>query len=466
MSEQKKLKKIKSSVLSRSFQLAKLTVSTGAKLTTFGASNFLAGNKKNSEIWQQKWNAFLKDRAKDFSQDLGELKGSLMKAGQMLSMYGEHFLPPEANDLLKSLQSQSPAVAWEPIKKILKENLTSDQLAQLEIGHEPIGSASIGQVHPATIKATGQKIVLKIQYPDVHLAIDSDLKAIKSFLKVLKLLPQSINSEALFSEVRAMLIQEMDYQLEAQQTQKYALLLAQDPRFIVPRIHPEFCGKKVIASSFEEGESPDSPKVMALPQERRNRMGLNFIDLYFTEIFAWGMVQTDPHLGNYRVRINESGQDQLVLLDFGAVRNYSPSFLDHYKKMIQSSLFLDSDGLLEAAENLGFIKKSDPKDLLAAFENFCFSTVEPFMTPDDQRNTHQQMNLRGEYNWKKSDLPQRLTKEGFQMVQNFKLRPPPQEILFLDRKTGGVFIFCSVMKAEINSRQLLTKHFKDSSLKM
>ena len=459
MADQKKLKKIKSSVLSRSFQLAKLTVSTGAKLTGFGAGQILSGNKKNSELWQQKWQAFLKDRAVDFSQDLGELKGSIMKAGQMLSMYGEHFLPPEANNLLKSLQSQSPPLVWEPIDQVLRQNLSPQQLDKLEIEREAIGSASIGQVHRARIKATGEQIVLKVQYPDMELAIDSDLKAIKSFLKLLKLLPQNIDSEALFAEVRAMLIQEMDYELEIQQTQKYQSLLASDLRFVVPKIYPEFCGKKVIASSFEQGESPDSPKVLGLSQERRNTLAKNFIDLYFTELFDWGFVQTDPHLGNYKIRLNEDGQDQLVLLDFGAVRTYSAEFLENYKKMIEASLFLESEQLQEAAEKLGFIQRTDSVELLRAFENFCFSTVEPFMTPDDRRNTNKQMNLQGEYNWKHSDLPQRLTQEGFRMVQNFKLRSPPQEILFIDRKTGGVFIFCSVMKANINSRQLLTKHF-------
>ena len=127
--------------------------------------------------------------------------------------------------------------------------------------------------------------------------------------------------------------------------------------------------------------------------------------------------------------------------------------------MIQSALDNNSAGLIAAASELKFVAPDDPKDLLLAFQNFCFATVEPFIAFEDPRNIRQQINARGEYNWKNSDLPQRLTKEGFRMVQSFRLRSPPQEILFLDRKTGGVFIFCSVMRAEINSRPLLLKYF-------
>jgi predicted unusual protein kinase regulating ubiquinone biosynthesis (AarF/ABC1/UbiB family) len=308
MAEQKKLEKIKTSLFGRSLRLAKLTATTGMKLTGYGASSLMSGKDGK----EQKWQSFLKERAQHLSQDLGELKGSLMKAGQMLSMYGEHFLPAEANELLKTLQSQSPPLTWTAIEKVLKDSFSAEQLNELDIDHEPVGSASLGQVHKARIKATGEVIVLKIQYPGVADAIDSDLRSLKSFLKLLKLLPKDLNTEALFDEVRTMLVQETNYELEAQQTQAYAELLKNDSRYIVPKIYSQFCNKQVIASSFEQGLSPDDPLILSLSQGRRNRLALNFVDLYFTELFQWGLVQTDPHLGNYRVRLSPEGEDQLI----------------------------------------------------------------------------------------------------------------------------------------------------------
>jgi hypothetical protein len=88
-------------------------------------------------------------------------------------------------------------------------------------------------------------------------------------------------------------------------------------------------------------------------------------------------------------------------------------------------------------------------------------TVEPFLDPSDPRATNK-INSLGEYDWKGSELPQRLTKIAFQMVQKFHLRPPPREVLFLDRKTGGVFIFASVMNAKINARPLLLKYLESN----
>ena len=229
MENPRKLSKIKTSFLARGLRLAKMTISTSSSLAAHGLSTLLSDEDEKAS----KWKDFLKARAKHFSQELGDLKGSLMKAGQMLSMYGEHFLPPEANEMLKSLQSKSPPLEWTAIEKVLKTRLTEDQLSQLEIDPESIGTASLGQVHKARIKKTGQWIALKVQYPGVDKAIDSDLRAIRSFLSVLKLLPKGMQTDQIFAEVRGMLTQEMDYSQEAKSTIEYRERLIGDSRFIL-----------------------------------------------------------------------------------------------------------------------------------------------------------------------------------------------------------------------------------------
>lgn len=446
MADGKRLDKIKSGVFSRGLALAKLTLNTSAHLAGHGAATLLS----SADVKSEKWKEFLKGRALDFSSELGELKGSLMKAGQMLSMYGEHFLPPEANELLKSLQSQSPPLAWSAIEPVIKANLSPEKMALLDIEKEAIGSASLGQVHRATIRATGEQIVLKIQYPGVDRAIDSDLKAIKSFLSLIKVLPRGVSTDHIFAEVREMLVQEMNYELEAQETKRYAERLQGDSRYVVPKVYDEFCGPRVIATSFEKGLSPDDKLVTSLSQERRNRLAESFLDLYFKELFDWGIVQTDPHLGNYRVRLSPTGEDQLILLDFGAVRSYPEEFLKPYRRMIRAALKNDRAELREAALQLRFLDASDSDALVSLFEEFCYGMVEPFQESA------------GDYDWKKSDLPQRLTKIALQILQKFPLRTPPREILFLDRKTGGVFIFLSVLGARMNGARLLRQKLKDS----
>ncbi|HWU44684.1 MAG TPA: AarF/ABC1/UbiB kinase family protein, partial [Bdellovibrio sp.] len=351
-------------------------------------------------------------------------------------------------------------LTWEAIEPSLKKNLPAEKLELLEIEKEALASASMGQVHRARIKATGESIVLKIQYPNVDRAIDSDLKAIRTLLGTMKLLPKDLNLNPLFEEVREMLVQETNYELEAKLTEEYHDRLKEDSRFIVPRVHREFSGPKILATSFERGLRVDDPLIHSLPQERRNRLALNFLDLYFKEVFSWGVVQTDPHSGNYRIRIDPQGRDQLVLLDFGATRTYPGEFLNPYRRMIKGALFNDHHLFTQAAVDLKLIGNEDNKELRRLFEEFCFESVEPFIEPQDPRNIYQQVDSDGNYDWKNTDLPQRLSRKVFQMIRQFHWRTPPREIIFLDRKTGGVFIFMSILKAKLRGRDVLLKYLE------
>ena len=294
--KRKSLRNIKSGLISRSLSLAKLTVGAGASLAGRKVKSFRQNNSTDSEKKQELWKSFLQDQARTWAEELGELKGSLMKAGQMLSILGEHFLPPEVNQSLKTLQNDSPPVDWDRMKKILEKQLPLEVLAELEIEEQALASASLGQVHRARIKATGQSIVLKIQYPGVDRAIESDIKAIRQFLNLLKIAPIEGSLEPVLSELKEMLRQETDYEYEVQLMARYRSLLKDDPRFIIPQFFSRYSSQKVIAMSFERGLKADDPLVQALPQERRNRLALNFLELYFKEIFEWRFLQTDPHL--------------------------------------------------------------------------------------------------------------------------------------------------------------------------
>ncbi len=447
----KPLKKIKSSVLQRGLSLTKLTLDTGTKVVGHNLATLFA----DAENKDQKWQKLLATQAQKLSKELGQLKGSLMKAGQVISMYGELFLPAEANEFLKTLQSKSPPLQFSEIERILKNQLGA-KLDELEVDPNSVGTASLGQVHKARVKSSNQWIALKVQYPGVAQAIESDLKAIRSFLSMLNLLPGELQTEVLFQEVHEMLEQELNYPAELQHTMRYGSLLAGDSRFVVPQIFPEYSAKHVIAGSFEKGLAPDDPLVGALNPERRNRLGMAYLELYFKEIFEWHLVQTDPHLGNYKVRLHPSGEDQLVLLDFGAVRQYEPDFMQAYTRMIKAALLRDTAALEKASLDLKFIAESDSPELKKMFQEFCLMTVEPFLDPKDPHA--QYMDADGYYDWKKSDLPKRLTQKALQIIRGFPLRTPPREVVFLDRKTGGVFVFLNVLGAKIRGRDLILKY--------
>ena len=442
----KSLSKIKSSLFERTLSVAKIGLNAGLKY---------AAHKATGQSNEQ----FLTNQATYLSQELGELKGSLMKAGQMLSMYGEYFFPPQANEWLKKLQTDSPPVEWSVIKSYLETYLDSNLLDELEIEPKSIGTASMGQVHRAKIKATGEKIALKIQYPHLERAIDSDVRALKTLLGLAKILPDGLNLDPVFEEIKMMLRQELDYKFEATQTQKYYNLVGSDTRFIVPRVFERYSNAKVLATEYIEGLKADHPIVLALSEQRRNKIAENFIDLYFKELFSWNFVQTDPHLGNYKIQIDPHGNDKIVLLDFGACKEFPDDFMSAYRGLIKGSIIFDRDLFIASAKNLGFIIDSDSAEYIQTFESFCYETVEPFWSAQDPRNINQKISPDGKYHWKDTDLPSRVVKKAFQF-KNFDLRTPPQNILFLDRKTGGVFIFLSVLKAHFNARNIVDQYLK------
>ncbi|MFN9068554.1 MAG: ABC1 kinase family protein, partial [Bdellovibrionales bacterium] len=320
---------------------------------------------------------------------------------------------------------------------------TAEQLNQFEIETEALASASMGQVHRARLKSTNETVVIKIQYPGVETAIESDLKALKKFLRLVEILPKDLSLDPIMKELKEMLTQEMDYHREVELMETYRQHLGEDPRYVIPKIFKAFCTKKIIVQSFERGLKGDDPIVQSLPQDRRNRLASNFLDLYFKELFEWHLIQTDPHLGNYRLRMDPRGQDQIVLFDFGATKKFDPQFMANYSKMIQGAIE-KSPLFVEASFKLGFIRPDDDPKLIQIFKDFCYQTVEPFGP--------------GAYDWKKTDLPKRITQLGISIAKEFPLRTPPREIVFLDRKTAGVFIFLSVLGAHFEAGPLIKKY--------
>ncbi|MFL5813375.1 MAG: ABC1 kinase family protein [Bdellovibrionia bacterium] len=457
------LKKIKSGVFSRGFALAKVSVSAGAKAASHAVGGLFSSEEEKAESLKK----LIFDQVGMLTRELGQLKGSLMKAGQMLSMYGEHFLPPEANQLLKTLQSQSPPLDWSAMEKQLKRQLTAEQLDQVEIEHTALASASLGQVHRVRRKSDGRLLAMKIQYPGVDKAIDSDISSLQSILTVSRLIPAGPRFDELFREVRTMLKQEVDYRKELVATDYFRKAFENDSRFIVPETIPELSTARVLTTSFEEGIAVDSSEVMALSQERRNAIGLAVLDAYFRELLELHHVQTDPHFGNYRLRMGKDGApDRLVMLDFGAVRKVPLSFIKPYREMIRATLAQNDEGILDAAKELGLIEDGDPEDLTRQFTDLCYVIVEPFLGreylqgkfPKSNGLSTEFFDAQGMYDWGKTDLPKRAARLGAKMIFSARLRVPPRELVFLDRKMGGMFIFMHALRVKADARELLDRY--------
>lgn len=416
------LKQIRTGLLSRGLSLAK---------ASFKASRMAAqGMLTDRPVWLAQVESLI--------GELGQLKGTAMKVGQTLSMYGEHLLPKEVNEILKTLQQNSPPLAWSAIEPILRRELGREKMDELEVETEPVASASIGQVHRARVKSTGRVLALKVQYPGVDSAVETDLKLLKFILNVSDLVPRGPRFDQIFDEIREMFNQEIDYRRELEFAQLFHRLLKDDPRYLVPEPEPRYSTGKVLATGFIEGTRIDSPEVRALPQERRNRLGMSFLELYLAELFDYKQMQTDPHLGNYRVHIEPDGRDRLVLFDFGAVRAVPAEFLKSYSLLVEGGVTQDHRMIEKGGRRLGLLQPPDSLELVKDYVELCLLLTEPFTS--------------GVYDWGQSDLPKRVAAKVSRIAVSYKLRTPPRELVFLDRKLGGVFIFLSVLGCVMDGR--------------
>ncbi len=454
-----KIKRLKTGSFERRLSMAKAGFVAGTMLAAQSAGNMFTPKSQRAG----KQSLILARQAKYLVDEIGKLKGSIVKIGQMMALYGEHFLPAEVTAALHTLEDDTAALEWTTIYEVLEEELGSAKLALIEVEEEPIGAASIGQVHKAVIKKTGEVICLKIQYPGVAEAVNSDLSAVETLVRMLKIVPITDEFETWYAEIRDMMHREVDYRREKEKTKLFRERLIDDSRFIVPKIYEEFCSHRVIAMAFEPGFSIDSPEAKALPQERRNAICRAALDLCWKEVFEWGEMQTDPNFGNYFIRMadHEHAEDRIVLLDFGAVRKFSNFTLEPGRRLVKAAYERDSKTIGECLKELRFFSGEAPDSTVKRLAKLCYIAIEPFANPQHPP-PEGLMNEAGEYLWRKSNLPSRLTARASTALaggaRNFTV--PPREIMFLVRKIMGAYTFMSVLDAKINGNDILKPYLE------
>jgi predicted unusual protein kinase regulating ubiquinone biosynthesis (AarF/ABC1/UbiB family) len=451
---QKSVSPIKTGSFERRLSLTKAGLMVGTKMAGHMTSTIFSSKEKRAE----KRKKVLSEQARFLVSELGKLKGSVVKIGQVMALYGEHFLPPEVTEALHTLEENTQALDWPIIKETLIAELGQEKVDSLEIEHEPIGTASLGQVHKATIKNSGEVICLKVQYPGVAQAIDSDLNAVAQLLKLARIVSFGPAFDDWLEEVRTMMHREVNYILEAETTARFSNMLENDSRFVVPRVYFDYSTNTVLSTSFETGENVSSTKVSSLPQARRNKLAKAALSLFLEELFVWHEIQTDPNFGNYRIRISETAEpDKIVLLDFGAVQKYSSQFINPVCQMICSSFLEDIEGVIQGGIALNFMKSDWPQTVLNEFASVCIAVLEP-LAKNRPLAGPESFNEVGDYCWKKSNLPTRIARRAAMSAISRYFKVPPKEFVFLNRKLVGVYTFISVLDGQFNGDVILSPY--------
>lgn len=443
----KPLNSLKTSPLQRRLSIAKTSLNIGASWAKSGVSGlFLSKEEKQAQK-----HTLLQEQADYLVQELGKLKGSVVKIGQMLALYGEHFLPKEVINALHTLDANTAPLSWHIIYDALKHEL-GERVHDFEIEREPIGTASLAQVHKAVHKYSGRTVVLKVQYPNVADAIDADLAMFRQLLKITNAVPQTKALDAWFVEIKELLHTEVDYRTEAATTKRFASRLEGDVRYIVPTIYDNYSTDRLICMSYEAGVPLNDTSLSALLQERRNALGQAAIEIVMRELFEWGEMQTDPNFGNYLVRTCDDGTDRLVLLDFGAVRRFDDHLLNIAKNLLVAGHHQDKILMKNAMTGYEFFDKltGKPKDDMA--EVFLLA-CEPFA--DGALIAPNRLDESGRYLWADSQLYHRVMACAKDGMTSLEFSLPPKEMMFISRKFIGAYALLVALDARTDSRALV-----------
>ncbi|GLR30000.1 ABC transporter [Psychrobacter pacificensis] len=443
---------LKTSGFDRRMSIAKTSLNIGRRW----AGNSVSGMFLNKEARTARNQAFMEAQASYLASELGKLKGSVVKIGQMLAIYGEHILPPEITRALQTLNDDTATLTWPTIEQTLRQ-LLGEKLNELDVDPVPIGTASLAQVHRATVLATGEQVVLKIQYPGVADAINSDLALFKRLLKVSNIVPQTRALDAWFEEIRDLLHHEVDYEAEAATTERFYDRLSNDPRYIVPKINRNYSKKRLLCMSYEPGITVVSEALQLLPHERRSAIGQAAIEIMMQEIFVWGEMQTDPNFGNYLVRVSEStdDMDKLVLLDFGAIRQFDSNLLTIARGLLRAGYHHNHQAMILAMTGYDFFDSMSDKVRSDIASLFLLAT-EPFSDPEKNDDIPTDcLDEQNRYIWANSKLHSRLSTKATRAMQSFEFNLPPKEFMFISRKFIGAYTFLTVLDAHTNPNTLV-----------
>ena len=257
--------------------------------------------------------------AEDVAKELGEMKGVLMKAGQLVSFIFEA-LPEDAQAALATLQADAAPMAPSLAAGVVTAELGNPpERVFLDWTDLPVAAASIGQVHRA-ITAGGLDVAVKVQYPGVGEAIESDLDAAEMMYAMFSMMMlKGLDAKAFVDELRARMREELDYELEARNVIEFAALYAGHPWVRVPRLVPELSTKRLLTTEWVDGMSFEQFRATGsyATKQRAAEVLWRFAQ---HAVLRCGMFNGDPHPGNYKFHHDGS----ITFLDYGLVKRWTP----------------------------------------------------------------------------------------------------------------------------------------------
>ena len=335
--------------LSRSYRKRKAYWTTFVVLCSYGKL-YVLDKVLGRRYYQKRIGACHLRNAHRVKNTILQLKGLFIKIGQLLSIL-TNFLPEAFHGPLEGLQDQIPPRPFSEIKVRFNQEFGKSPIEVFSsFQEEPIASASIGQVHRATLKE-GTAVVVKVQHADIEKIAEVDLEIMRRLVKLVQWMFGIKGIEHAYLQVRQMIEEELDFEKEAASMKAIKLNLSNQRHFIIPEVHEDYSTGRVLTTTYYEGVKISQVDQLDDWEIDRLEIGNRLVKAYCEMVFVHGFYHADPHPGN--VLIQENGT--IVLLDFGAVATLQPEMRKGFLNLIEATAKNDRPKIIHALKDLGFI---------------------------------------------------------------------------------------------------------------
>ncbi|HEY5189864.1 MAG TPA: AarF/ABC1/UbiB kinase family protein [Solirubrobacteraceae bacterium] len=290
---------------------------------------------------------------RELVDQLGQMRGAAMKVGQMLSMVEfdgvEEGERDELQRKLAALRDDVPPVAFADLEKLMRKEFGGPlERVFSAFDERAFAAASIGQVHRATT-VDGDDVVVKVQYPGVAEAVETDLRNASLLLPLVKRLAPGLDAKALAAEMRERIGEELDYELEAQNHRRIERLMRGHPFVRVPRVRADLSTRRVLVSEYVEGVGFET--VRRADEAQRDGYGEIVFRFFFGLLYRDRIALGDPHPGNYLL----CADGRVCFLDFGLLRDVDADRVADERAIAHAVRHKDADAVKQALLAAGYL---------------------------------------------------------------------------------------------------------------
>lgn len=356
-------KAISGSRVGRAARVGKALGGQSVKLAGTASANVLRGREGGQAALEKRH----MQSAEQMIKTLGQLRGGAIKIAQVASIVDVDLLPEEYREIyqreLGKLRTSAPPMSWRRVKSVLDDqwDVPISRLFK-DFDQEAAAAASIGQVHRAVLK-DGREVAVKIQYPDIAEALRADVENAALFLRLGKMIAPGLDVRAVAKELKARVLEELDYELEASNQRRFARAYRGHPFIHVPEVVPELSRERVLVTEWVEGMEFDDVK--ELGQDQRDRFGEIIYRFSLGSIYHLHQLNADAHPGNY-IWMKDG---RVAFLDFGMTKRLTERQVASQTAAIVGVIEDDPEGFADAMHELGVFKDRNAIDLKLLLEH-------------------------------------------------------------------------------------------------